>query len=550
MAHRRMARTMDRDRQGGFTLTELLIAIVIAGVIVGALGNALLVNLRVVDATNTRFSNSNDIQIASNYFSTDVASASTITTSGAPTCVDPTPVGTPHLVLGLSWTDKTRQYGAVAKVVDWVTESSGAVLKRVYCDGAAAPTVLIMSRSLAPAVSPAIQANTCTVTAATCSIVVTETSDDPRLPSATTSYTLTGTRRVYGTPASYPPVPPFLLLAPTGNSLYVNFASSLAIQNPDGSGATGVVDSSSAGAVQFTGGSSLTAGSSLDAVGTCSGATCTRLSSPLSDPYVNLTTPLQSGAGGTTLVCPATTCSYQGPGIYPKLLVLDGDVTLASGIYVLEQGLQMGSCTNFFACLGDSANITAGPGGVMLDLENPYPSAPLPTITQAALLENVILNPVQSGTWAGISVFMPCGPAPRAACPATPTPLGLFAGGNVITNGVVYAPGAQLTSEVTGLLSFFFGTPYSQTESLIANSVTYPNPLASFRSSGSTGPSPTEGGSPRRPPPRCSTAGWPRSTPGPATRSSPATPPALARRTRPTGTSAGCSSCSSRCSSP
>jgi prepilin-type N-terminal cleavage/methylation domain-containing protein len=65
-----------RDDEGGFTLIELLIGMGIIGILIGAIGSALVVSLRTTDVTNKRMSENHDVQIASSYLANDVQSAS------------------------------------------------------------------------------------------------------------------------------------------------------------------------------------------------------------------------------------------------------------------------------------------------------------------------------------------------------------------------------------------------------------------------------------------------------------------------------------------
>jgi prepilin-type N-terminal cleavage/methylation domain-containing protein len=58
----------------GFTLVELLVAIVILGIIAVPLGNVMIGYLRNTDATTARLSESHDAQISATYFHADVAS--------------------------------------------------------------------------------------------------------------------------------------------------------------------------------------------------------------------------------------------------------------------------------------------------------------------------------------------------------------------------------------------------------------------------------------------------------------------------------------------
>src|SRR4051812_29139683 len=70
-----------RDLEGGFTLTELLVAISILGILVAAMAVAFVVSGNSTAQTTQRFKESHDAQIASAYLATDVQSAKVITDS-------------------------------------------------------------------------------------------------------------------------------------------------------------------------------------------------------------------------------------------------------------------------------------------------------------------------------------------------------------------------------------------------------------------------------------------------------------------------------------
>jgi prepilin-type N-terminal cleavage/methylation domain-containing protein len=65
----------DTGKQAGFTLVELLVAIVILGTIVGAIGSALIVGFRTQGSTQERLEQSSDAQLLASYFGPDVQSA-------------------------------------------------------------------------------------------------------------------------------------------------------------------------------------------------------------------------------------------------------------------------------------------------------------------------------------------------------------------------------------------------------------------------------------------------------------------------------------------
>lgn len=147
-----------RRSDAGFTLVELLIAIVIIGIITVPLGNVIISYLRNSDQTNAWLSESHDVQIAAAYFSQDVASVGvrgddaalvqSIETN-APAAGGLYPCGTTGTALvRFAWDQYTVGSDApegllpttvVAAYV--VTADSGRnQLHRVYCDGSTAVT--------------------------------------------------------------------------------------------------------------------------------------------------------------------------------------------------------------------------------------------------------------------------------------------------------------------------------------------------------------------------------------------------------------------------
>lgn len=62
----------------GFTLVELIVGTLITGLIVAAIGSALIVTFRTTNATTSRMSENHDVQITSSYLANDVQSASSV----------------------------------------------------------------------------------------------------------------------------------------------------------------------------------------------------------------------------------------------------------------------------------------------------------------------------------------------------------------------------------------------------------------------------------------------------------------------------------------
>jgi prepilin-type N-terminal cleavage/methylation domain-containing protein len=74
-----------RGDEGGFTLVELLIGMVIISLLIGAMGSALIVSLRTTDVTNQRLAENHDVQITSSYLANDVQSAADVSVANATT---------------------------------------------------------------------------------------------------------------------------------------------------------------------------------------------------------------------------------------------------------------------------------------------------------------------------------------------------------------------------------------------------------------------------------------------------------------------------------
>lgn len=67
----------------GFTLIEVMVATIIAGIIFGVLAQGVIIGFRTTDDTNKRIAGSNDTSLISNWFVPDVESAASVATSGA-----------------------------------------------------------------------------------------------------------------------------------------------------------------------------------------------------------------------------------------------------------------------------------------------------------------------------------------------------------------------------------------------------------------------------------------------------------------------------------
>jgi type II secretory pathway pseudopilin PulG len=129
---------------GGMTLVELLIVLVIMPMVIGAIALALVTSLQDSGGVAARLAESSDVQLASEFFGRDVESAASLTTdSSLAHCGSGT-----TLLLSLSFSPG----GAGDEVTYWETIGAGASyeLTRDFCTSGHPPVTAVIATTIQP----------------------------------------------------------------------------------------------------------------------------------------------------------------------------------------------------------------------------------------------------------------------------------------------------------------------------------------------------------------------------------------------------------------
>ena len=200
-----------RRSDAGVTLVEVLIAIVILGIIMVPLANALIMFLRNTDNINRRLNESHDIQISAAYLTQDVQSIGVRDWAGGyPFMLKQSvevaaphdgglypcgPAGTPAAVVRFAWDNPTAAAGqppvAVASYVDQVVGGERQ-LRRITCDGTTVTSNVVLVHNLAGVDPPVCSTDPCTVPAW---VRLTVRVQDPTRTGLPVTITLSGQRR-------------------------------------------------------------------------------------------------------------------------------------------------------------------------------------------------------------------------------------------------------------------------------------------------------------------------------------------------------------------
>jgi prepilin-type N-terminal cleavage/methylation domain-containing protein len=113
-----------------FTLVELLIAILVVGIILPAIGATFYIAMKTTDDTNRRLLDSHDIESAGAFVNSDVQNATTISTTDTTSCVAAAYPAS-QAALYLTWTDRSTEGVAIPHQVNYYV--SGSSLVRSAC---------------------------------------------------------------------------------------------------------------------------------------------------------------------------------------------------------------------------------------------------------------------------------------------------------------------------------------------------------------------------------------------------------------------------------
>ncbi len=293
----------------GYTVIEVIVAVAILAILMGALTALWGFGFSTTSNTTNHLRASNDAQVVSAFFTTDVRSALSTT---VPACG---PSGA-QLALGgpsNSQTAYTKQGTNLVRSVCSPTKST--IVARnlssfsVTCDGGACSTTATQFPDVV-----AITINEIDGARFTISAVRRATP----LPSGLSSFSSSA----------------LLILGRTCPAVAASGNGTLVVT------ADAYVDGGSSSCPAVQGGSQITVNGSLFIQNSsCSGCAYQQVSQPEPDPYASLPIPDEAGMHRYS------STSYSGPGVYTNTVSLGSDTTFAPGVYVFEKGISISNGT-------------------------------------------------------------------------------------------------------------------------------------------------------------------------------------------------------------
>jgi prepilin-type N-terminal cleavage/methylation domain-containing protein len=385
--------------EGGFTLTELLVAIVITSLIVTVVASSLIVSARSSSDASGRMDESKDAQLAAAYFVADASSANTFADSGS---IPSSCASSATLLADFQWSDA----GTAKRVYYAAVPGSPALIRRCsYVNGASTPASNIaIVKNLKNTSSASVtcpQAFLCTSQPSLVELAVTETRGY--------TYALRATRRTASATSSG--LDNFAAWVGDGGMTLKGDSTVSA-----GDGAIVVNGPSTCGGVKSV--VNAPAGFFASVDGDCG----PDIGIPPPDPLRLVPEPTTTGLAtdpgtSTTTNCGTAKKTYR-PGHYTSAVSFSSGC-LATGVYFLDKG-------------GSLDTVTSAPGGVLIFVA---PDANGPTAKNDLSLNGTttVLSPMTTGNDAGITIFMG-----RTNTGAVNTYSSLT------VNGIIYAPAGEL----------------------------------------------------------------------------------------------------------
>jgi prepilin-type N-terminal cleavage/methylation domain-containing protein len=433
---RRRTPVRSRD-EAGFSLTELIIVVVLLGMVMGALSASFLVSMNGNSSATQRVKESNDAQTIAAFLVRDAQAAGG--SDPATGSADPTLgvslgdnggcTGTGTLVVRFKWLDRVTATTTHTRVASYYYDAANHQLTRQTCSDGASTGGLTLASNVGTTPVPTascIPAAACNPTGFPDSVQLQGSAiNNPSNATTPYSYTLQASLRadseVAPTLGNSVGVPLLVLGGGSCPALSSNGNTDVTI---NGVGAVNATDSGNCNAMSTGNNGSFTATNGIGIVqgGTCGGGNCppvSTLGGPMPDPFSGLTAPAVSCASGSD---PATTVVggvvHYHSGVYHSALSISGTAVFDPGLYAFCQNLTFQA----------SANVSGS--GVTLYLAQ---NAGLSITGQSGLA----LSAPSSGTYANLLIWLP-------ATNSTTT-LSLTGGVNVNTfAGAVYAPNADV----------------------------------------------------------------------------------------------------------
>ena len=339
---------IDQRDDSGFTLVELMVAIVVGMIILGAIGFGLTTFAQASTPTTRRVLKSRDANLAATFIVKDAVntSGSGISTSDTTTCPDATytsgKMATPTsltAVVRFTWTVTTSALAAQTDNVNYVLaldkDGTSHTLLRRYCVNGSLISDTYVGDVFSSITAACIPNADCSGTPTKITVTAKEVQDIGEASQYT--YTLSGTFRQVPANGTLPTPPPgspipLLSLATTGNGLTIAGNGALSVNG----GKNIVIDSSvtNGGAnakINTTG--------KIDYVTSCTNPPFTQCaqSTGAGDPYRGVPAP-PTGPTQAATSCSGGTLQ---PGHYTSAVSITTACTLASGIYYFDQNVSV-----------------------------------------------------------------------------------------------------------------------------------------------------------------------------------------------------------------